>query len=313
MALRNKKRWSVQDNESLSRRSIYLLPNKTGIIFIITCVLMIGFGLNYENNLVLFVALSSLSALITSLIYSFFNLRGLSISHKESINNIYAGGSISIPIHLSNINKNHIIRELHLATGQGPDVFIDNTPSSYTAQLNCVCHQRGFYDIPLIKVDSVYPLGLIRAFSYFSIEEKVLVYPKPQSCEYMLQKDLNRSSFDSSRQQVHSTRSHGNDEISGLKNYRPGDAISLIDWKQLAKGKGLMVKDFSADESMDMYLTENSIKSRELEEQISMLTYAVIDLTRRDIQFGFRFREINIQPGNGFEHQQYILRRLALY
>ena len=74
-----------------------------------------------------------------------------------------------------------------------------------------------------------------------------------------------------------------------------------------------MVKDFSADESMDMYLTENSIKSRELEEQISMLTYAVIDLTRRDIQFGFRFREINIQPGNGFEHQQYILRRLALY
>ena len=211
------------------------------------------------------------------------------------------------------INKNHIIRELHLATGQGPDVFIDNTPSSYTAQLNCVCHQRGFYDIPLIKVDSIYPLGLIRAFSYFSIEEKVLVYPKPQSCEYMLQKDLNRSSFDSSRQQVHSTRSHGNDEISGLKNYRPGDAVSLIDWKQLAKGKGLMVKDFSADESMDMYLTENSIKSRELEEQISMLTYAVIDLTRRDIQFGFRFREINIQPGNGFEHQQYILRRLALY
>lgn len=311
MSYRSKKRWAISSGEALTRRRIYLLPNKSGIIFIITCMLMIGFGLNYENNLVLFIALFALSVLITSVYYSYENLRGLSISYRESPNNIYAGESIYIPLYLNNADSRHNVRELHLMTGEGPDIFIENTPAGHNSQLTCSCPRRGYFEIPVIKIESLYPLGLIRGFSYCSFDEMVLVYPKPVSCEYMLQKEAGVpvSKIDG----IRSTNTHGNDEISGLKKYTPGDSVNLIDWKQLALGRGLMVKDFSADDAMDMYLTENSIKSSELEEQISMLTYAVTDLTRRNIQFGFKFREIYISPGFGHEHQQRILKQLALY
>ncbi|WP_298508320.1 DUF58 domain-containing protein [uncultured Ruminobacter sp.] len=311
MSYASKKRWAVRSGDALTRRHIYLLPNKSGIIFIVTCVVMIGFGLNYENNLVLFMALFALSVLITSVYYSYENMKGLSMSYMDPPNNIHAGDSIYIPLYMKNEKHDHVTREMHVMTGLGPDIFIENVKSGHHTQLTCPCPWRGYFEIPVIRMESTYPLGLIRGFSYCFFEEMILVYPKIISCEYMLQKETGINS--ASRSEHRSSNSRGRDEISGLKKYTPGDPINLIDWKQLALGRGLMVKDFSADDAMDMYLTEASIKSRELEEQISMLTYAVIDLSQRNIQFGFRFREIFISPDSGPEHRQRILRELALY
>lgn len=311
MPFQNKKRWAVSSGDVLTRRRIYLLPNKSGIIFLVTCIVMMGFGLNYENNLVLFLAIFALSVLITSLYYSYENMRGLSITYREPQNNIHAGESIYIPLYVRNADDNHVTREMHILTGMGPDIFIDSAVSGQTTQLTCSCPWRGYFDIPVIRIESTYPLGLIRAFSYCTFSDMILIYPKIISCEYMLQKETGTAAVKTESHR--STNTRGNDEISGLKKYTPGDPINLIAWKQLALGRGLMVKDFSADDAMDMFLNENSIKSRDTEEQISMLTYAVLDLSRRNIRFGFRFREIFISPDSGPEHRQRILRELALY
>lgn len=310
-----RERWAVKNSAALDRGHVYLLPGRNGAAFILTALLMGAFGLNYENNLVLFTAVFLLCALTTSIFLSYLNLRGLSVGAAEPPGNIYATGIIGIPLFLNPGERTERVRELRISRARPegpatPDLIIPELAGARAAQLSCRCDRRGWFEIPMLRISSAYPLGLFRAFSYCVPDRRVLVYPKPVCCEYLLQKDAARTEDPAAP--VLPSNSRGTDEIAGIRAYRPGDPLNLIDWKQLASGRGLMVKDFSAEDSMDLFLTEQSVRSADREERIGMLAYAAIDLTARGIRFGFKFENAAIPPGGGPEHRQRILRELAL-
>ncbi len=303
---------TVKNGQPLDIKHIFLLPNKSGVIYIFVCIGMLIFGVNYENNLVLLVGLFGLSALVSSIFITYRNLHGLTIRILEQNAEFYADDAIALPIHLQH-KSGHRTANLCLNTTHGPALFIVDVANIDTNAIILSPMTRGYHEVPLIYISADFPLGLFKAFSYLQPNITILVYPRPMSCEYLLTKQTkcNHSVDVTDDQHYTSSLARGYDEISGLKPYQMGDSLHLIDWRQVAKKRGLLVKDFSADQNVAVFLTTNSIRAKEYEEQIRQLTYAVIDLTLRDMRFGFEFNNFYAKVDSGKDHKQKILTYLA--
>lgn len=307
-----KSRITVANGSKLDHKHIFILPNKNGLIFIVAIIVMLFFGLNYENNLILAVCFFLGNSLAISIFYSYFNIRGISVKISTPEYDIFADSIISIPIFISQHNDKEVYA-LEIQAKNGSSQLIDKITNLTNSSINTSPKKRGYFALPRVKVSSSYPLGLFTAFSYIEPNIKILVLPKPISCEYFLDKIPTKGNFANQENKITITNNinHDNDEINGLKPYKMGDSIKLIDWKQYAKGRGLMVKNFSFEQNASMFLTKNSIRSQQFEEQISMLTYATIDLSTRNIPFGVNFHEIIISPELGKKHRKAILQALA--
>lgn len=184
------------------------------------------------------------------------------------------------------------------------------------ARLSVICQDegRGIFRFPRFKVYADYPLGLMRASFYVEAKEVVTVWPKTTSCEFLPQKDLRDVLNLRPKDQAVPSASlgRGSDEISGLRQYREGDPLNLVDWKQLARGRGLMVREFSPDTATSVVLTENSVRAQDYEDKISKLAYAVDTLAASGVRFGLEFASLNILPSSGESQRVRMQKALAL-
>lgn len=308
----------------LGIHNLYVWPNKNGWILLVILLAMLAFGINYQNNLVLILAVFLLCVTFTSVFYGFFNMNGVSVEIKKMHVAVHAGTTLPLPVFVTARTapgQSRIIRGLRITAPGAAVLIAPDLVSGSTVQLNFVNEKRGLFQVPLLAVCSSWPLGIINTFSYIKPESEILIYPRPVSCEYLLDRlpGLVTDSRDNSPEkqgfsEIPETRARiqSRDEISGVRPYRPGDPPGIIDWKRTARGQGLMVKDFSQDNSMDLYLNINSIRSRNYEDSISKLTWAVVDLARKEQRFGFNAFGIFEAPDTASNHTGRILARLAL-
>ncbi len=64
----------------LTQKRIYIIPSKTGLLFLVLVVLMFVNGVNYQNNLIFSFSVLLLSIFITSIVVTYQNMAGLIIS-----------------------------------------------------------------------------------------------------------------------------------------------------------------------------------------------------------------------------------------
>ncbi len=79
-----------------------------------------------------------------------------------------------------------------------------------------------------LRVESVYPLGILRAWAYFDGDSQCLVYPAPRGHLPLPFAPATASGLT----QLHGV---GSDEFAGLRPYTPGDPVRAIAWKTLAR------------------------------------------------------------------------------
>ena len=317
-------RFAVPCGVPLGIRYLYVLPNKGGWILLLILLAMLAFGINYQNNLVLILAVFLLCVIFTSVFYGFFNMNGVGIEIKKMNIAVHAGTTLPLPVFVSARTapgQSRIVKGLRITAPGATALIAPDLATGSTVQLSFANEKRGLFRVPLLAVCSSWPLGIINTFSYIKPETEILIYPRPVSCEYLLDRlpGLVFGSRDSSSEkqgisEIPETRARiqSRDEISGVRPYRPGDPPGIIDWKRTARGQGLMVKDFSQDNSMDLYLNINSIRSGNYEDSISKLTWAVVDLARKEQRFGFNAFGIFEAPDTAGAHTGRILTRLSL-
>lgn len=64
--------------------------------------------------------------------------------------------------------------------------------------------------------------------------------------------------------------------------------MSLIAWKQVAQGRGMVSKRFASEERSACWLSLAQAPGHTLEEQLSALCYQVQELTKQGQHFGLR-------------------------
>ncbi len=289
----------------LNRRKIFILPTASGLGFLTTAVLVWLAGTNYENNLALGLAYLMISLFVIAILHTYANLSGLAIQALEA-HPAFVGEDAEVTIKVERLGARW--RENISLHWPGNNVamihLLENTDTSN--KLFFAVHRRGWVNPGRVVIESTFPLGLLRAWSRVDLALQLLVYPKPVVPGPV---PPSQGSADEGEELVQS----GGEDFNGYKNYQPGDPLKHVDWKHVARGRGLLTKQYSAYADQQCWLDWDVFAGLDREARLSRLCGWVLDISKTESEYGLRLPGQQIKPGKGLLHKQQVLKALALF
>jgi uncharacterized protein (DUF58 family) len=298
------KRIPSQPSIILSQRSIFILPSKTGLAFCVLLILLLLLAINYQNALIYGLTFMLVSVLLITILHTFRNLSGLRLELIASQPG-YVGDNIEFEIKISKTTDSyHDNIQLSWPNCLKQHARL-NYQDSDTVHLFIPAKQRGWQRPGRLLVETLYPLGLIRAWTWIDFGAVTIAYPKP----------IFGSSLTTSpvlKEEGHNGCFVGSDDFHQMRNYQEGDPLKHIAWRSYARTDQLMVKEFSSHQENDVMLDWFQMHG-DIESRLSQLTGLAIEANRKDIEFGLRLPTLEIPPACGQLHLNSVLKHLALY
>ena len=300
------RRNKVGNSHQLTQKNLYIFPSKLGFGYVGLLIVVWLIGTNYQNNLVLALVFILMSVFFLAISHTFVNIVSLRIQFVKMIP-VYAGDEAFFVFNVSNpSNKYRDAIELKWQD-EATKIVIDIPPSdSVTVSIPHATSRRGYLVPQRLLIQSYYPFGLFRCWTWVRWDIQSLVYPRPVE---VLRSESTVT--DEEGDGAHPTR--GGDDYSGLHEYRPGDQIKHIAWKSYAREQGLYTKEFSQNVSKELWLDLDTAHGHNLEHKLSGLTYWANRYVSEDEYFGLRLAGEVIQPEKGEAHKHLILQKLASF
>jgi len=289
----------------LDRHSLFIFPSRQGLWFLLLDVMLWLVGTNYENNLVLALAFLLLTLFILSILHTFANLSGITI-YLQNSKPVFSGESAETSFLVSRKGTrgrdNIQLRWLH---GDTVSINLLDQVEEKVLVFSSTTG-RGWFDPGKLIVESYYPLGIIRCWTGLKMDCRILVYPQPHAAGTLPSTTANREEGDLAVV-------NGTDEFSGYREYQPGDSLKNVAWKHYARGLGMHSKEYSAYVDHRTWLEWDSLGNLTTEEKLSRLCFWVLELAKTGKEFGLRLPGIEVPPAAGFDHEQRVLKTLALF
>ena len=284
----------------LNQGTLFIFISGQGGFYLLTTTLVWIGATNYQNNLVLGLCFLLLAMLFVAIHQTFLNLSGLELRFV-SAEPVFAGQTANCVIELISSNQR---QQLQLGFPGQSDVLIslDGSRTGY-AELPITTHQRGWYRPGRFLLQSRYPLGLVRCWTWLDLQPAVLVYPRP------LEGPALATSLPDSAD--HGQPVGGMDDFFGLRPYVRGDPLSRISWKHEAAGRGLWVREQVDYRSEDLWLDYASLTDADPELRLSRLCAMALRLAVENRAFGLQLPDCRLEVNAGDGHLRQVLRALA--
>lgn len=288
---------------ALEYRHIFVLPTKFGWGFGFMLVFMTLGGLNFNNNMALMlVFLLGTIAQITTLI-AYRNLSGLKIDRIYS-EPVFSGEDAHFRVFVSNGDERQ-----RFAVGAGFKQAQDCKDLKLNACESFLLHQptikRGWLDMPSFRLETRFPLGFFKAWSWISPQTRCLVYPSPARKAPPLPK--------SGHGQTGTATKGDGDEIHGLRKYQPGDSIQRVAWRASARHDELYSLEMETPRENACELDWDLLRGGDVESRLSILTAWVITADHKQLSYSLKLPGTLIPAGKGDSHRSRCLEQLALY
>ena len=291
---------------TLNHRKLFVLPTAAGMGFLLLIFLLWLLGTNYENNLVLALAFLLVGLFVILPVHTFANLSGLKLRLQEA-EPTFAGDFGTAKIVLERTGKRlHERVRLNWPPEEGALVDITGN-ESVEVRLDLPLIRRGRVRAPRIRVESRFPLGLFKCWSWVDLDVEFLVYPQPKSPGPL---PWGASVGEGDQEKSYSV---SGDDFAGLKNYRAGDSLRHVAWKQFAGGRDLYSKEYASGSDARLWLDWDLLAGRELETRLSNLCAWVLEAERAQVAYGLRLPGQMVEPSLGSAHRQKVLSLLALF
>ncbi|MQX53820.1 DUF58 domain-containing protein [Alcanivorax sediminis] len=289
----------------LNQRRIFIFPTGYGFFYLAVGSLLFIGGINYENNLVLSLSFLLASLFLVAILHTYRNLSGLGLRNGGSESG-YAGERGSLGVTLFSEHHDHHCIWLEWEGQPAQQISVPAGTES-TLWMNLALPKRGKVLAPRMKVESVFPLGLLRTWSYVSLDHCCLAWPSPQVSQEC------PAEGGSETTQAAPTGKAGNDEFRGLRGYVAGDSLRRIDWKGYARGAGLNTKLFEEPAGGRLWLTWDALEGIGTEQRLSILCYWVLALDQHQNPYGLKLPGMTLVPDTGDTHRLRALDALAAY
>ena len=164
---------------------------------------------------------------------------------------------------------------------------------------------RGWLEMPSFRLETRFPLGLFKAWSWIFPQSRCLVYPSPAKKAPPLPKTGHG-------QAGRAIRGDG-DQVHGLRKYQPGDSIKRVAWRASARHDELYSLEMETPREDACELDWDLLKGRDIETRLSILTTWVIAADHKQMSYSLRLPDTLVPSGNGIQHRSKCLESLALY
>ena len=249
------KRFKFQGEKQLKQSDVLVFMYQQGFLFAVLILITFIAGINYANNLILGFCFLISAVLCISFYLTFQQLYALKIEvHCQEVGQV--GADLQLDFYFSQAHKKS--RYLWLkADDQLHKLALNETKQSF--QLRFVADRRGQFHYPMIQIFSVYPFGLVRAWTYLNLQSFSWVAPKSSTAL-------------SENKNTHHRFEQDVDEFRELKAFTEGQSLQAVSWKHAARGQGLYLKVFEQyQEQHEIEIHYEHMPSTSHEEKLSLM------------------------------------------
>ena len=289
-----RERWIAQRHPAaqsltIDKRRIYILPTAACGGFVLLLLLLMLLAINYENNLVYGLTFLLIGVLLVSMVHTHNNLRGITLSARGSVS-VFAGEKSRYRLHLR--APDHAVVGVSMEYPGGDEFILTLEPQAErTLELSAAVGKRGLHRPGVLRLSSRYPMGLFVAWSYVNLGQHSWVYPKPEAGGGLPQSAL--------QSDTGAQHGEGNEEFSGLEEYREGMSLGRVAWATLARGLPLQVKEFTDIQGDSRWLSWSFWPELGTEARLSRLCYWVLKLQSESKPFGMELPGSRLEVGSG--------------
>lgn len=291
----------------LSHRRVYILPARLGVMFGVTLLIMLIGSINYVLSLGFMLTFLLAGMGIAGMVHTVRNLARLTVVAGR-VEPAFVGESAQFRLHLENSAHYERPAVLLRQLDSGAQIVADiPAGGALDVVLAVPAVQRGWLDLGRVMLETRYPIGLFRAWSYVEPELRTLVYPRPEKSP------LPQASPDASAGAAHAS-ARGTEDYSGLRSYQLSDSPRHVAWKAVARSEDMLTKQFTGQASARLWLDWALLPVQlDTEARLSRLTGWVLEAERQGVRYGLRLPGVQIEPASGDAHRSACLTALALY
>ena len=162
--------------QMITMRKVFVLPRRHGFMVAFSTLGVFAIALRIQNNMLLLIALALFILFLMSLVWSGRNLAGLSLSLQPD-QRLVAGVTQNLSITIKNNQQfdrpRHLLAVKKGKTSQPIDFSLGVASIAIPVNID----RRGKMALPPILIESEFPFGLARCWSWVSAGE-VLVAPR---------------------------------------------------------------------------------------------------------------------------------------
>jgi uncharacterized protein (DUF58 family) len=291
----------------LVHRRVYIVPTRLGWLFALTLFILLIGSINYALSLgfALTFLLGGLG--LAGMVHTARNLARMAVSVGR-VEPVFAGEAAQFRLYLD--ARGAFDRPAILARHvKSRSQLVVDVPGTGLAEvvLAVPAARRGWLPLGRVLLETRFPLGIFRAWSYVEPDTRCLVYPRPE------RSTLPPPSAEAASGGLRSPVP-GNDDYAGLRTYQLSDSPRHVAWKAVARSEDMLTKQFSGEAAAELWLDWRRLPpGLGLEQRLSRLAGWVLAADRAGQQYGLRLPGTEIAPGRGDRHRAMCLQVLALF
>jgi uncharacterized protein (DUF58 family) len=279
-----------------------LTPSGWGFLGLIFCSFLMA--VNFSNNLIFAMTFLLVSIALVGWYHTRANVGGLVLADWRSTP-VFAGQKAIYRLTVENRARNgrHGLKatsrggadeeERHLAAGEQVEMILHRSAPA-----------RGILKSIPVDIRSCFPLGIFEGRMAAGPLPECMVYPTPSGEQPIPDRPVGR--------QAHLLSESGT--YTDMRRYSPGDPLSRISWKALARLDELYTKEFDGAQGQPaLWLCWDDVRASGVEQKLSQLCRWVLDAHRQNREYGLEIPGTMIEPASEDAHLRNCLRALALY
>src|SRR4249919_1873961 len=161
----------------ITRKRIYVLPTGFGLFIGLMLGTMLVGGLNYNNNPALLLVFLLAGVANNSLVHAHLILSGISLKSVHA-DPVYAGQALKLKFRFEGSGQRRR-PGLQLLAGSAQALFELTPDDEAEVLLEVPASRRGWMELGRLRLSTLWPLGLARAWSWLRPDDRMLVYPAP--------------------------------------------------------------------------------------------------------------------------------------
>jgi len=291
----------------LRHRRVYIVPTRAGWLYGATLGILLVGSINYALSLGFALTFVLTGLGLAGMVHTARNLARTAVSAGRA-EPVYAGEAAQfhllldsrVPFERPSILVRHV--------ASGAQLVID-VPAAAVADvvLAVPAAKRGWLPLGRVMLETRFPLGLFRAWSYVEPDARCLVYPRPE-----------RTPLPPTSPEAHTgaarAQAAGSDDFSALRGYQPSDSPRHVAWKAVARSEDMLTKQFSGESAGELWLDWRLLPAElDLERRLSCLAGWVLAAQQSGALYGLRLPGEEIAPARGDAHRAACLKALALH